>query len=332
MGDDTRISLLDRGMDKDDAISYQAIINQDKRSFHGQLDQLETKPDKEQKLDVNLLEDISRFLIGNDTQVVLETFALGHMCETPGADYGNDYDDNYGRRRRSADWYGNYGDDGSESVGSDYGATDCSLSHIQKQENKELKEAIEILQDTDRHKTIIILTNQVFDNELPDDFDKQQNDFISMLEETFGSDYQIELIQSLDTLTPVAFKIPKRVLRDGNTFFDEIKTSVCQDSFSQTEITEDVTTGVSTVESFSQTEINEDVTTGVSTEDHCLQSAEVIVLIDAGVLSSERIKLEQAALQFVSPYKNQKIQVIYVGTSEDRIKNELTINKGSYLI
>ena len=72
--------------------------------------------------------------------------------------------------------------------------------------------------------------------------------------------------------------------------------------------------------------------TGVSTENHCLQSAEVIVLIDAGVLSSERIKLEQAALQFVSPYKNQKIQVIYVGTSEDRIKNELTINKGSYLI
>ena len=117
MGNDTRISLLDRGLDKDDAISYQAIINQDKRSFHDQLDQLETKPHKDQKLDGNLLEDISRFLIGNDTQVVLETFALGHMCEVPVTDYDNGYDDYYGRRRRSADWYGNYGDDGSESIG-----------------------------------------------------------------------------------------------------------------------------------------------------------------------------------------------------------------------
>ena len=124
MGDNTRISLLDRGLDKDDAISYQAIINQDKRSFHDQLDQLETKPDKEQKLDGNLLEDISSFLIGNDTQVVLETFALGHMCETPVADYGNGYDDYYSRRRRSVDWYGDYGDADSESVGSDNDAID----------------------------------------------------------------------------------------------------------------------------------------------------------------------------------------------------------------
>ena len=77
-----------------------------------------------------------------------------------------------------------------------------------------------------------------------------------------------------------------------------------------------------------KTEIDEDVTTGVSTDDHCLKSAEVIVLIDAGVLPRERIKLEQAALQFVSPYRNQKIQIIYVGTSEDAIKNEFTINKG----
>ena len=230
MGDDTRISLLDRGLDKDDAISYQAIINQDKRSFHDQLDQLETKPDKEQKLDGNLLEDISSFLIGNDTQVVLETFALGHMCEAPVADYGNGYDDYYGRRRRSADWYGNYGDDGSESIGSDFGAADCSLSHIQKQENKELKEAIEILQDTDRHKTIIILTNQIFNDVLPD-FDIQQNGFISTLDDTFGSDYQIELIQSIDAPTPVPVKIPKRVLRDGNNFFDEMKVSVCQERF-----------------------------------------------------------------------------------------------------
>ena len=235
MGDDTRISLLDRGLDKDDAISYQAIINQDKRSFHDQLDQLETKPNKEQKLDGNLLEDISSFLIGNDTQVVLETFALGHHCEAPVVDYGDAYGgDYYGRRRRSADWYGNDGD-GSDygadyGVGSDYGAAECTLSHIQKQENKELKEAIEILQDTDRHKTIIILTNQIFNDVLPD-FDIQQNSFLSTLDDTFGSDYQIELIQSIDAPTPVEIKLPKRVLRDGNNFFDEMKVSVCQERF-----------------------------------------------------------------------------------------------------
>ena len=55
------------------------------------------------------------------------------------------------------------------------------------------------------------------------------------------------------------------------------------------------------------------------------------MLIDAGVLPRERIKLEQAALQFVSPYKNQKIEVIYVGASQNKTKDEFTINKGFYI-
>ena len=56
------------------------------------------------------------------------------------------------------------------------------------------------------------------------------------------------------------------------------------------------------------------------------------MLIDAGVLPRERIKLEQAALQFVSPYKNQKIEVIYVGASQTKTKEEFTINKGFLLL
>ena len=77
--------------------------------------------------------------------------------------------------------------------------------------------------------------------------------------------------------------------------------------------------------------MDEDVTTGVLTDDHCLKSAEVIVLIDAGTQPKERIKLEQAALQFVSPYKNQKIEVIYVGAPDDSTKNEYIINKGDLM-
>ena len=137
LGDNARISLLDRGTDENEAWSYQAIINQDKRSFHDKLDQLKLKPSQEQKLDGNLYEDISNFLF-YDTQEVMATFSLGHICEASVEDYnggdnvGGDYGDNYGyyrRKRRSSDWYSNYGDDnGSDgSNGSDYGAVDCSL-------------------------------------------------------------------------------------------------------------------------------------------------------------------------------------------------------------
>ena len=114
-------------MDENDALSYQAIINQDKRSFHDKLDQLKLKPNKEQKLDSNLLDDITSFLIGNNTKEVMETFSLGHICEATVQDYdGGDYDSYYGRKRRSADWYDNYGDE-NDSTGSDYGGGDCSL-------------------------------------------------------------------------------------------------------------------------------------------------------------------------------------------------------------
>ena len=141
LGDNARISLLDRGTDENEAWSYQAIINQDKRSFHDKLDQLKLKPSQEQKLDGNLFDDISDFLF-SDTQEVMATFSLGHICEAPvqdydtTGDYGDNYGDNYGdygRQRRSGVWYGNYGDDNvsNGSNGYDYSAAeqpvDCSL-------------------------------------------------------------------------------------------------------------------------------------------------------------------------------------------------------------
>ena len=125
LGDNARISLLDRGTDEDEAWSYQAIINQDKRSFHDKLDQLKLKPSQEQKLDGNLFDDISNFLFF-DTQDFMATFSLGHICEAPvqdydtTGDYGDNYGDNYGdygRQRRSSAWY--YGDDNGSNGSND---------------------------------------------------------------------------------------------------------------------------------------------------------------------------------------------------------------------
>ena len=140
-------------MDDEDVTSYQAIVNQDKRSFHSKLNELELKPDKEQKLDMELLSDISGFLIGDNAQEVMQTFSLGHFCELPdymtrgndgsnydpyGNSYGGDGDDGddgadyygdwYGRRRREAD-YGDYGTEFGVYSGNDEKGP-CSLRMV----------------------------------------------------------------------------------------------------------------------------------------------------------------------------------------------------------
>jgi len=64
----------------------------------------------------------------------------------------------------------------------------------------------------------------------------------------------------------------------------------------------------------------EDITNNVSNTLNCLVPVNIIILVDAGVPTRVRIKLEQSAVQLMAPYKDQKIKFEYVGNVKQKLK------------
>ena len=107
--------------------------------------------------------------------------------------YNGNYDEMYGRKRRSADYW----DYDYKLYDFDY-EPGCSLSYQQTQFNTNLKDRLAQMMDPKSNKHIIILSEQKFENGSSKyTLDQYQEALFKRLKEKFESKYSIFLIQSL---------------------------------------------------------------------------------------------------------------------------------------
>ena len=151
LNEETRLTFLDRSYDSNDVLKYQAIVHEAPCSFISELNTLEVRPDEQPNLTPDLLADIHSLFdedaadqfpdllktceptaplnptSKNDTNDYIADFDSAYGAADSNY-YNGNYDDVYGRKRRSADYW----DYDYKLYDFDY-EPGCSLSYQQTQ-------------------------------------------------------------------------------------------------------------------------------------------------------------------------------------------------------